>query len=158
MKNIAAMIVFSAGCFLNPLPGQVMPEGGEVVIFGTLEEAVPQPDRPLLLVFFSLGCHVCWEELFEMKHFIENNAIPIDLVGVSCESEEELRPFLSKYAFFFPVVSDRAKALYRRFGVRLEPVRVILDGERVVYKDDTAEDFFVRRERAQRCLLEMTSR
>jgi peroxiredoxin len=158
MKIMTALIVFSAGCLLNPLPGQIWPKGGEVEIFGTLNEAAPRPDRPLLLVFFSLGCHVCWEELFEMKHFIENGAIPVDLIGISCEPEEELRPFLSKYAFFHPVVSDRAKALYRRFGVRLEPVRVILDGDKVIYKDDTAEDFFVRREKAKRCLLEMASR
>ncbi len=42
--------------------------------------------------------------------------------------------------------------------MRLEPFRIILDGDRVLYRDETAEDFFVRREKAKRCLLEIASR
>jgi hypothetical protein len=158
MKTKIAWIILMAICALDSRSGQLLPKSDDVKIFSSLSEAAPRPERPFLLVFFSLDCHVCWEELFEMKHFIENNAIPIDLVGVTCEPEEELRPFLSKYAFSCPVVSDRAKALYRRFRVRLEPFRVILDGDQVLYKDDTTEDFFIRRNRAKRCLLEMASR
>jgi peroxiredoxin len=158
MKKKAALIVLLTGCLLIPLSARISTEGDDVKIFATLDEAAPLPARPLLLVFFSLECHVCWGELFEMKHFIEKNDIPIDLIGISYEPEAELRPFLSKYAFFCPVVSDRAKALYRRFRVRLEPFRIILNRDRVLYRDDTAEDFFVRRNRAKQCLLEIASR
>ncbi|MBN2408482.1 MAG: redoxin domain-containing protein [Candidatus Aminicenantes bacterium] len=154
----AALLALTAGCLLGLPPGPVIPRSDGVKIFGALSEAVPQPDRPLLLLFFSLACHVCWEELFEMRHFIENNDIPVGLIGVSSEPEEELKPFLRKFAFFHPVVSDRGRALYRRFGVRLEPFRVVLDGDRVLYLDDAAEDFFVRRDRVKRCLLEIASR
>ena len=156
IKN--AVLIVLAACLLNSSLGQLMPNDDNVKIFVTLSEAAPRPERPILLLFFSLACHICWEELFEMKHFIEKNIIPVDLIGISCEPEDELRPFLSKYAFFRPVISDRAKALYRRFGVRLEPYRVVLEGDRILYRDETAEDFFVRRERAKRCLLEIASR
>ncbi|MGB7294780.1 MAG: redoxin domain-containing protein [Candidatus Aminicenantales bacterium] len=158
MMKKAALIVLAAGCLLSSSSGQMIQGSDDVKIFGALSEAAPQPERPLLLLFFSLGCHVCWEELFEMRHFIEENDIPVDLIGISPEPEDELRPFLRKFAFFHPVVSDRAKALYRRFRVRLEPFRVVLDGERILYLDDAAEDFFVRRDKAKRCLLEMASR
>ncbi len=154
----AVRIILSLVCLLISISAQRMPKSDGVKIFSSLGEAAPRPERPLLLLFFSLDCHVCWEELFEMKHFIEDNAVPIDLIGISSHPDEELRPFLSKYAFFCPVVSDRARALYRRFRVRLEPDRVILEGDRVLYRDDTAKDFFVRRDEAKRCLLKMTSR
>jgi len=157
MKKAALSIILS-GCLLYPLSAQPGKGGEDVKIFTTLAEAVPRRGRPVLLVFFSLKCHVCWGELFEMKHFIQTNDISIDLIGISCDPAEELRPFLNKYAFTSPVVSDRARAVYRRFRVRLEPFRVILDGDRVIYMDDTAEDFFVRRDRAKKCLLEIASR
>jgi peroxiredoxin len=129
-----------------------------IKIFASLEEAVRQPARPFLLVFFSLDCHLCWDELIEMRYFLEKNSIPIDLIGVSREPEEELRPFLAKYAFYHPVVSDRQKALFRRFKVRQEPYCVILDRETILYADDTSQDFFVRRDEVKRCLMELGSR
>lgn len=158
MIRSTALIILMAGYPLNMPAEQILPGNGSVKIVGTLSEAVPRPERPLLLLFFSLNCHVCWEELFEMRHFIENSHIRVDLVGISCDPVEELRPFLKKYAFFYPVVSDRARVLYRRFRVRLEPFRVILDGERILYLDDMTVDFYARRDQAKRCLLEMTSR
>lgn len=152
------LILLSIGSLLNTFPAQVSPESDGIKIFATLSEAAPRPARPLLLIFFSLDCHVCWGELFEMKHFIENNDLPVDLIGITCEPEEELRPFLGKFSFFSPVVADRTKVLYRRFRVWLEPDRVILDGERVLYRDDRSKDFLVRRDQAKRCLLEIACR
>jgi peroxiredoxin len=129
-----------------------------VRIVSSLSEAVRRPDGPLLLVFFSLECPVCWAELFEMKYFVEKNGIPIEFVGVCQESREDLEPFLAKYSFFYPVVSDRKKELYRRFRVRLEPHCVILKNGRVILDDDTAEDFLLRKEKIVRCLLGIVSR
>lgn len=154
----AALIALTAGIILNSPSGQVAPGRDGVHIFGALCEAAPRPDRPLLLLFFSLGCHICRDELFEMRDFIERNDIPVDLIGISSETEDDLSPFLRKYAFFHPVVSDRGRTLYRRFGVRLEPFRVILQEDRVLYLDEPAEDFFVRRDRVKRWLVEMASR
>jgi peroxiredoxin len=158
MRNKALSIVLLLGCLMS-LPGAATVTKEETVkIFGSLEEAVPRPVRPLLLVFFSLECHLCWDELFEMRYFLEKNSIPVDLVGISREPEEELRPFLSKYAFFYPVVSDRGKTLFRKFRVRLEPFCVILNQGSVLYEDDTTQDFFVRRDEVKRCLVEIASR
>jgi hypothetical protein len=157
MKKIV-LTALVGGCLLGSPSGQVIPGGDGVRIFGALSEAVPRPEQPLLLVFFSLDCPVCWGELFEMRHFIEENDIPVDLIGISSEPEDELRPFLGKYAFFHPVVSDRARALYRRFRVRLEPFLVVLEGDSVLYLDDTSEDFSVRGDKVKRCLLEIASR
>jgi len=135
-----------------------LPKEETVKILSSLEEAIPCPVRPLLLVFFSLECHPCWDELFEMRYFLEKNSIPVDLVGISSEPEEELRPFLRKYAFSYPVISDRGRTLFRRFKVRLEPFYVILDQGSVLYEDDTSQDFFVRRDEVKRCLAEIASR
>lgn len=127
-------------------------------IYSTLDEVPRQVQKPLVLVFFSLECAVCWQELFEVKHLIEKNSTPVEFVGISAEAREELEPFLAKYGFSYPVVSDRRRRLYRRFRVRLEPVVIILEGDRLIYQDNTAEDFLLRREKVKRCLLEIKSK
>jgi len=127
-------------------------------IFFSLAEAVTQPERPLLLVFFSLDCHVCWEDLMEMKYFIEKNLVPIDLIGISKDAPTELEAFLDKYSFFYPVVCDKRKELYRRFKVKLEPFIIILENNTILYEDNAYQDFFVRREKVKRCLLEIASK
>lgn len=159
MRKSAIPVVLLLGCLMNYLSAAKMTEDDTVKIFDSLEEAVPRPVRPLLLVFFSLDCHLCWDELFEMRYFLEKNSIPVDLVGISREREAELRPFLSKYGFFCPVVSDAKKTLFKKFRVRLEPFRVILDNQgSVLYEEDTSRDFFVRRDEVKRCLIEISSR
>jgi peroxiredoxin len=158
MNRKALTIVFVSGCLWSLAQANIGMREETVKIYGSLEEAVPRPERPLLLVFFSLDCRFCWDELFEMRHFLDNNSIPVDLVGISHDPEADLRPFLGKFAFTHPVVSDRGKTLYRRFGVRLEPFRVILDRGAVLYLDDSSLDFFIRRDKVKRCLVEIASR
>ncbi len=127
----------------------------EVRIVASIEEALGvQPGRAVL-VFFSLDCPVCWEELFEVRYVIEKNSIPIALIGISADSHVDLEPFLAKHAFFYPVVSDRGRKLFRKFGVRLEPLVLVIDGGRVIYRDNTAEAMDLRREDLRRCLIEI---
>jgi hypothetical protein len=40
----------------------------------------------------------------------------------------------------------------------LEPFRVILNQDSVLYEDDSSQDFFVRRDKVKRCLVEIASR
>jgi peroxiredoxin len=158
MRKKGLAIVLLIGILTGLLEAAILTEDEKVRIFSSLEEAAPRPERPLLLVFFSLECHPCWDELFEMRYFLEKNSIPVDLVGISAEPEEALGPFLTKYAFFHPVVSDRRKALFKYFKVRLEPFCVILNRGSILYQDDTSQDFFVRRDEVKRCLFEIASR
>jgi hypothetical protein len=137
---------------------QIADPDRNVRVVSSLAEAVCRPDGPLLLVFFSLECPVCWAELFEMKYFVEKNSIPIELIGICQESRDELEPFLAKYSFFYPVVSDRRKEVYRRFKVKLEPHCVILENGCVIFEDNAAEDLLLRREKAYQCLLGIASR
>jgi peroxiredoxin len=158
MRIKRSLIVFIFGLLMSLQIAAAVEAEKTVRVFRTLEEAAGRPERPLLLVFFSLECHVCWDELFEMRYFLETNCIPVDIVGVSSDREEDLMPFLAKYGFFHPVVSDREKALFRRFKVMQEPFRVVIDRETVVFLDDTSQDFFARRDKVKQCLLEIASR
>lgn len=128
-------------------------------IYSSLEEIAGYGERPLVLVFISLTCHVCWEELFEMKDFIEKMALPVHLVGVSAESRERLESFVRRYSFSYPVIEDRNKTLFRRFRVRLEPFVVILDSRgEIFHLDDPVLDFEVRRELNKKKILELVER
>jgi peroxiredoxin len=165
MRKILLWIVLLGGCMLNLRTGATAQDKETVRVFGSLEEALynsgdtnHNSERPVLLVFFSLACHVCWDELFEMRYFLEKNSIPVDLVGICREREEELRQFLSKYKFFHPVVCDRQKALFRRFKVGLEPFFVVLHRGAVIHEDDTSRDLFVRRDEVKRWLVEIAAR
>jgi peroxiredoxin len=131
--------------------------GQENRVFFSLAEAVTQPERPLLLVFFSLDCHVCWEDLIEMKYFIEKNNLPVELIGISSDAPPELETFLDKYSFPYAVVCDKRKELHRRFRVKLEPFKIIIKNDAILYADDAYQDFFARREKVKKCLLEIAS-
>lgn len=128
-------------------------------IYSSLEEIAGYREQPLVLVFISLTCHVCWEELFEMKDFVEKMALPVHLVGVSAESRERLENFVRRYSFSYPVIEDRNKTLFRRFRVRLEPFVVILDSRgEVFHLDDPVLGFEVRRELNKKKILELVER
>lgn len=124
-------------------------------IVSSLNEAVPDPQRAMVLVFFSIECPACWEELFEVRWLVSNYSIPIDLVGVTRDRREELEPFLGKFGFQEPVVSDRQRELYRRFRVAGEPFVVILADGAVLYRDHPADGPEERREKTKKCLLEI---
>ncbi|NPV82703.1 MAG: redoxin domain-containing protein [Candidatus Aminicenantes bacterium] len=128
-------------------------------IFSSLEEVTGYREGPLVLVFISLTCHVCWEELFEMKDFVDGMALPVTLVGVSAENRERLVQFIRRYSFSYPVIEDRNKTLFRRFRVRLEPFVVILDSSgEVFHLDDPALDFETRRELNKKKILEVAAK
>jgi alkyl hydroperoxide reductase subunit AhpC len=130
----------------------------EVMIVGSLEEAAGRLAGPAVLVFFSLDCPVCWEEIFEVRYVIEKNSVPVALIGISADSRRDLEPFLARHAFFYPVVSDQGRELFRRFKVRLEPLVVVLEGGRVIHRDNTSEAMNLRREKRTRCLLEISAK
>lgn len=131
---------------------------GQKPIFTSLEEAVAGSSKPQLLIFFSLACHVCWEELFEMKEFIETYTIPVGIVGIAHEPPAELASFAARYSFPYPIVHDGTRQLFRQFRVKLEPFRVILEKGTILYRDDLDVDYFERRDRVKRCLLEIASK
>lgn len=128
----------------------------KIKIFSSYSQATHETKGTILLVFFSIDCSVCWDDLFEMKYFIEKNNLPVQIVGVSKNSRKELEQFLEKYSFYYPVVNDRKGELYRQFKVDLEPFKVILVDNEVVYKDNYYEDFSIRKEKLKKCLLKIT--
>ncbi len=139
----------------NPARGQSL-QGG---IFNSLEEIAGYGQRPLVLVFISLTCHICWEELFEMKDFVDRLALPVTLVGVSVENREQLTQFVRRYSFNYPIIEDRNKTLFRRFRVRLEPFVVVLDANgQVFHLDDQSRDFETRRDLNKKKILELAGK
>lgn len=162
MRNpAAALVYFNVMMIIGPVAARPQPgpyPAGQAQIVGTLEEAVRRQDGPAVLVFFSLDCHVCWDELFEVRYLVEKLSGPIAFVGISADSQEALEPFLAKHGFFYPVVCDQGRALFRKFKVRLEPLTVVIDGGQTIHRDNQAEAPAVRRARTRQCLLEISSK
>jgi peroxiredoxin len=158
VRKVAATVVFISMGLSFAAVGFAPPLFQAARISSSLEEVTCGSPRPAVLVFFSLDCPVCWEELFEVRYFVQKNSIPIDFIGISADAREELEAFLDKHAFFTPVVLDKSRELFRRFRVKYEPAVVILEGGSVLYQDNPAEGLDIRRDKVRRCLLEIAGR
>jgi hypothetical protein len=130
----------------------------EVRICASLEEAVPAGAGPVLLVFFSTACPLCYDELFESRYLVDKGDWPVAVVGVFSGPREELRTFLEKYAWTLPVVLDRRKVLSKKYKADAVPFKALLLGMEVVYRDDPYRDPEGRREELKRCLTRLFSR
>jgi len=128
------------------------------LICSTLEEAAPPGTGAVLLVFFSIECPVCYEELFESRYLIERGGWPVTVVGVALALRDDLRTFLDKHAWTAPVVLDRRKTLFRKYKVDAVPFRTLLLGAEAVYRDDPYLGPDARREEIVRCLTRHFSR
>jgi hypothetical protein len=124
----------------------------EVRICDSLEEAVPPGAGAVLLVFFSTGCVVCYDDLLETRRLVDENGWPVAVIGVHLGPYEELRAFLWKHRWDLAVVFDRRKALLKRYQVTAVPDKVLLVAGEVVHRDDPYLDHRRRREALRRRL------
>lgn len=131
--------------------------GIEVRIFPTLEEATGMAGGPVLLVFFSTECPSCYDDLFEARHLVEKGGFAVAVIGVFSGPKDTLRTFLEKFAWTWPVVLDRRKTLFRKFGVDMVPYKALLSGGKAIYRDDPYKDFNRRREELEKCLRKICS-
>jgi hypothetical protein len=149
------MIGFVAALALF-IPAAARPAGPpaavEIRIHPTLEAATAGAGGPVLLVFFSTDCATCYDDLFEARFLVDKGGFPVSVVGVYCGPKDTLRAFLEKFAWTLPVVLDRKRILFRRFGVDMIPYKALLAGGREVYRDDPYKDYGRRREDLRTCL------
>ncbi len=137
------------------LAGGAMGAGRAAVkarICASLEEASRGSPGPVLLVFFSTDCPICYDDLFESRYLIDKGRWPVSVVGVFSGPRDDLRTFLEKYAWTLPVVLDRRKALFKKYKVDAVPFKALLLGMEAVYRDDPYGDPDGRREELKRCL------
>ncbi len=127
-------------------------------ICSSLDEAAPRGTGAVLLVFFSIECPVCYEELFETRYLVDRGGWPVAVVGVVLALRDDLQVFLDKHAWTAPVVLDRRKTLFRKYKVDAVPYRTLLLGTEAVYRDDPYLGPDARREELVRCLTRRFSR
>jgi peroxiredoxin len=150
--NFSARLAF---CLLlaASLPLKENPE-----VYSSLSEIPAEKKSLTLLVFFSVACPSCWEDLVELVYFVEKNGLSVQVVGVTSSPEEELEEFMIKYSIGCPVVRDARRALYREHGIDCEPWNVILKDGAVVQKDNPYQDYQSRRKEVERCLLRLSGK
>jgi len=151
-RRTLALLVLGTALFT------VSQAGVEVRIFPTLEEAAGLAGGPVLLVFFSTDCPSCYNDLFEARHLVEKGGFAVAVIGVFSGPKDTLRAFLEKFAWTLPVVLDRRKTLFRKFGVDIVPYKALLSGGKAIYRDDPYKEAGRRREELEKCLQKMFSR
>ncbi|HOI45070.1 MAG TPA: redoxin domain-containing protein [Candidatus Aminicenantes bacterium] len=154
MKRPLSAIGFSAVlCWLMGAPAAPV----QTAFYSAYEEVPLEAGVPILLVFFSTGCATCWDDLFEMRHFIEKNGLTAEIIGVTSERRPDVEAFVEKYAWGRPVIVDKERKLFQRHRVGLLPCKVLLLDDRTVFQDDYYLDFWERREEMKRRLLALGS-
>ena len=88
--------------------------------------------KVLLITFFNIDCQPCRKELpFLQKLYerYEKDGLGILAINTDYRKEKvaELREFVKKSGFTFPVLKDRFQALQRRYGVKSFPTMFILN-------------------------------
>jgi hypothetical protein len=133
-------------------------EGNPATILTRLDDVPAAKQGIALLVFFSTECASCYEDLFEMRYLVEKNDWPVSVIGIAAGARVDLEVFLKKYAWPFPVVWDRRRAVFKRFGVRNAPFKVVIAGGEQVYADDGYKDPGRRRTEISKFFGELFSR
>lgn len=145
--------LLAALCWLMRAPAAP----GQTAFYSAYEEVPLEAGMPILLVFFSTGCATCWDDLFEMRHFIEKNGLTAEIIGVTSERRPDVEAFVEKYAWGRPVIVDKERKLFQRHKVGLLPCKILLVDGRTVFQDDYYLDFWARREEMKRRLLDLGS-
>lgn len=108
-----------------------------------------------VVVFFGVDCAACYETLFEARRMLDGYGLPVDLFGVTKGSREALEEFMDRYRVEIPLVLDRRRELFRKFKVPMVPFRLVMSGDRVVYRDDPYQSREVRDGSFKKCLDEL---
>ncbi|HSA96665.1 MAG TPA: redoxin domain-containing protein [Acidobacteriota bacterium] len=141
---VGAALAAGAGRAFDRLPA--------IRICARLDEAAPPGTGPVLLVFFSTGCSVCFDDLFEARYLVDKKGWPVTVIGISAGPREELREFLEKHAWTLPVVLDSRRTLSKRFEAGPVPFKILLFGQGTAYRDDPYLGLEERRKEMERCL------
>jgi len=150
--------LFAAGLAAGGTAGGAASPPEDVRICAGLDEAAPPGTGPVLLVFFSTDCPVCYDDLFEARYLIDNGRWPVTVIGVTSGRRDELARFLEKHAWALPVVLDKRRALVRRFKVDAVPFKALIAGSETIYADDPYIGLEARRKELERCLTRHFSR
>ena len=151
-----------SGCLLPAVWIAFMPFGVALekppVVLTSLEAALPPTGTPVLLVFFSVGCSSCFDDLLEMALFVDRERLPVRVIGIGADPVPDLEEFAAKYAVKSPIVRDARGRLRRRFRADIVPFKIVLAEDAVLYRDDSRLDPGERLRRIKKCLLELGDR
>lgn len=95
--------------------------------------------KVLLLSFFNIDCKPCRKELPFLQKLYDRYADQgLGVLAVNCdhrkEKIEEVKSYVKKERFSFPVLKDRFQALQRRYGVGSFPTMFFIDDQATITK------------------------
>lgn len=85
--------------------------------------------KVVMVNFWATWCPPCCAELPDLKALAERHAGDLVVLGLSDETPEELRPFVTRQGIKYPVLLDTDGGVKKAFGVDGIPRTVIYDRE-----------------------------
>lgn len=100
--------------------------------------------KPLLIIFFSVDCRMCYEPIVKANLFYDKIINKMEILGVSRDEMERIKYFRVKYDIKFPLIYDKFAKYHKKFQVKVIPQRVLIKENRIIYKDDPYKNFSER--------------
>ena len=105
-------------------------------IFTGVEKSIYELTAPIVVVFmFSPDCEHCQKDAPKIQEIARNwQGRGVEFFGIGVNTTvEELKPFVQKHGFQFPVVFDPTnRAIYAKYFVDITPELYILNKDRVI--------------------------
>lgn len=98
-------------------------------------------EKPILLIFFSMDCSVCFKQLLTANLHFDKFSNKIDIYGITRDDPESLKQFRVKYNIKFPLVYDKFAKFHKKFKINNVPMRVLIKEKKIIYKDDPNINF-----------------
>lgn len=98
-----------------------------------------------ILNFSATWCPYCLEEKQNLEAFLKNNpelAKNINVVVVMLDTQKDIKKYMDKHKFTFPMYEDRNEKVANAFFIRGVPMSFILDENgKIVYRQIGLLDF-----------------
>ncbi len=142
-----APIAFTPPTPLPPTPEPTLPAPEEIIGLPAPDYALPLLDgetirlaalrgQAVFLNFWATWCVPCQNEMPLLQRLHDEHGDSVRVIAITDphlgQSEQQVREFLTRYGFTFPVALVEDETVYRYFDVAQIPVTYILDGDGVI--------------------------
>jgi len=101
-------------------------------------------EKFFLLIFFSLHCEVCYGDVLKINKLYDKFSDRMEIIGITRDDVESINKFCQEYGIKFPIFFDRWAEYQRKFKIKVIPYKVMLRGDKIIYKDDPYKNFSER--------------
>ena len=133
-------ILLLYGCVPTPTPSDKAPDFTLPDTDGNSFTLSEKEGQPVVLCFFTTGCHYCQMEVPYLNSVYEEykDTYGLLVVGIAIgESQDEVQDFIDTYGVEYPVLLDSQEETADMYGIFAVPHLFFINRERCIEEDHT---------------------